>query len=328
MGCRALCILDKNQLMLSLLNAICPQNNKSRTGNGILINISNDLCSITPLIKYQVVQKRIIMSTFHTGIRMNEDLNIRAEQQKNLLFNIKMKMAASANEFEQQMTTTNESVDPFLYLNGESLFDCQHSIALNLNIKKRDYSVFSYDEFKEKTIYEKKKKKKFFNKTKGKDLKIGFIKGLDDLIWQCLNSFDDARIRDELMQNIVIYGSDQNGICTVKNSKNIRLRLLNRLNAKLVDNDNKSVNVICLSEHAVDITYAAYLTQFSQFDRHWLTRAEYESDKHLKTMCYKKWNIDERSHRIFADLINSDTQFYESLLAATHHKSISISPLF
>merc|ERR1711971_1009275 len=250
MQCRALCILDKNQLMLSLLNAICPQNNKSRTGNGILINISNDLCSITPLIKYQVVQKRIIMSTFHTGIRINEDLNIRAEQQKNLLFNIKMKMAASANEFEQQMTTTtNESVDPFL----------------NLNIKKRDYSVFSYDEFKEKTIYEKKKKKKFFNKTKGKDLKIGFIKGLDDLIWQCLNSFDDARIRDELMQNIVIYGSDQNGICTVKNSKNIRLRLLNRLNAKLVD--NKSVNIICLSEHAVDITYAAYLTQFSQFDR-------------------------------------------------------------
>merc|ERR1712048_1155040 len=203
--CAAICILDKNQLLLSLLNAI--DDEKNANGNGLMIDISNDLCSITPVIKYQIVQRKIILSTFHTGIRMNEDINIRVEQPKNLLFNLKCKMAQTRSEYDA-LTQTNQfekKIDPFLYMNGESLFDCKHSMALNLNVKKRDYSVFSYDEFKEKTIFDghsgtthshhhhhhhKKRKKTFvFNKTKGKDLKIGFIKGLHELIWQCVDSF-------------------------------------------------------------------------------------------------------------------------------------------
>ena len=62
----ALCVMDKNALILSLFNAIHDDDNDN--GNGIIIEISNDITSITPIIDYKIYQHQMKLSTFHSGI--------------------------------------------------------------------------------------------------------------------------------------------------------------------------------------------------------------------------------------------------------------------
>ena len=63
----AMCIMDKNALILSLINGL---NNDNDNGNGLIIEISNDVTTITPIIDYKICQNEMKISTFHSGTNL------------------------------------------------------------------------------------------------------------------------------------------------------------------------------------------------------------------------------------------------------------------
>jgi len=327
----AMCILDRSALILSFLNDLYG-------GTSLVVEISNDITTITPVIDYQIHQHCMKLSTAHTGKRMNEDLNLKMNREKKLLFNIKCKIAESQQEYEQLRKSYNKSpsvkhkIEAWLHQNGESLFHPAQSLVMNDKLQTQDYDTFDFHQFIENTVLDHHN---FSNhntvhhpKTKNK----ANVLGLHELIIEVVKQFHDDDVKRMLLRNIVIFGSDENGICTVCNARKLEKRLLNELLqcTELMNDENANeseFNIYCVSENYVAFYYASYLSRFPHFAEHWLTKEEYVDTNDVRIMCKEKWNIDKRVCLKFNDLLTAD--FYACLFDAFQSQlSLRYGPVF
>ena len=191
---------------------------------------------------------------------------------------------------------------------------------------KRDYAVYEYEEFKAKSFIDHSRSyPSTMNKIEDNYNKQN-IKGLHELVMDVIDQFTDD-IQRKLLHNIIIFGSDENGICNVQNAHNLEQRLVNQLHDLLFDDDddddddNKEtlddqkhdidINVTCIPEKNAVFCFASYLTKFREFGVHWITKEEYEMeiDGDLETLCHLKWHIDKYVNDKFNDILSND-QFY------------------
>lgn len=221
------------------------------------------------------------------------------------------------------MYSQKNKKDFLLYKNGESLFNSAHSMTLNYKNKKRDYSVYGFDEFVEKTVSDHIRNPKQSKKVNNKNNRN--LKGLHELIMDVIDEFDEDELKIKLMGNIIVYGNDENGICTVHNARNIEKRLFNELMESMNGNDEIEININCLSENNIDFFYGSYLTQFPQFSYHWITKKDYIKTTNIESLCNEKWNITKIVSDKFNDLINND--FYESIFDSLCQEPLSWGPV-
>lgn len=262
---------------------------------------------------------------------MNDDINIKINQKRNILFGVKCKICPSQNKYNELIKgnlLSNNKVDFLYYKNGESLFNSAHSIFIkNYKHKKRDYAVYGYEEFKEKTVIDHSRMKMgqyaIFTQRIEDNWNKQNIKGLHEIILDVTDQFTED-IQRKLLSNIIIFGSDENGICNVQNAYNLEQRLFNELHDLLkreqigidheddtkIDEDQEwDLNVTCVPERNAVFCFATYLTKFREFGCHWITKEEYEKSDDLERLCHDRWKIDENVNDKFNDLLCSN-EFY------------------
>ena len=161
------------------------------------------------------------------------------------------------------------------------------------------------------------------------------IKALHLLILDVLNEYKNSpQILSKLSSNIIIYASDDSGVCTLQNSRNFEKRLTNELTKEFVNTNDIDINDIsfdveCIPENGTPFYCASYISRFAQFSPHWLTKKEYinhmniNNKNSIQSLYSEKWTISKAFKSKFAGLLSSD-KFYRMLFKSTSTLSSSV----